>query len=476
MTATIFWYDLETTGTDAARDRPLQFAGVRTDLNLEVLGEPENFFCMPGDDILPDPGAIAVTGINMEKLAADGLKEADFAAKVRDVFSKPNTCVAGFNSIRFDDEFVRQMLYRNFYDPYSREWRNGNSRWDVMDLMRTACALRPEGVNWPLREDGNPGFRLEELTAENGIAHEDAHDALADVLATIEMARKVKLAQPRLYDYLYNLRSKQLVFDQLYPLGKEAVVHVSGMYPASRCCTSLVLPLCRHPSSSNGILCFDLMADPGTLLDATAEEIHRLTFSKREQLGENEKRIALKVVHANRCPSIAPASTLDDATALRLGIDKALCLETQARLQKASGLVGKIQDAWQMASFDETSDPDLMLYSGDFFTDADISLMEQLHGAKPESLTGFENRFKDDRLNEMLFRYRARNYPETLSSGEQTRWQAFKRQGWVEEGRLQAVETKLAGQLADADLPETSRTALEALERHLLSLKRDLVA
>ena len=141
MPESLYWYDFETTGTDPVVDRPLQFAGIRTDLELREIAEPQNFFCRPGNDCLPNPDAMLVTGIRMSAVRESGLSERAFADRVLKDFSQPQTCVVGFNSIRFDDEFTRQMLYRNLHDPYAREWRSGNSRWDVIDLFsRRLCA------------------------------------------------------------------------------------------------------------------------------------------------------------------------------------------------------------------------------------------------------------------------------------------------------------------------------------------------
>ena len=214
MADSIYWYDYETTGIDPARDRVLQFAGVRTDMDLNVISEPLDLFCKPGDDVLPSPDAILVTGIKMSEVLDKGLTETKFIEKILAEFTVSGTCVAGFNSLRFDDEFTRNTLYRNFLDPYAREWQGGNSRWDVIDLFRMAQALRPQGYVWPRNEQDVPTFRLEKLTEVNGIGHESAHDAVSDVLATIDVTRKLRQAQPKLYDFLFELRNKKKVTSQ----------------------------------------------------------------------------------------------------------------------------------------------------------------------------------------------------------------------------------------------------------------------
>ncbi|RLA45884.1 MAG: exodeoxyribonuclease I, partial [Gammaproteobacteria bacterium] len=198
---TFYWHDYETFGVDPSRDRPVQFAGLRTDVDLNVIGEPLVIFARPANDFLPHPQACLVTGISPQQALAEGLPECEFIRRIHEELARPGTCSVGYNSLRFDDEVTRYTLYRNFYDPYAREWQNGNSRWDIIDMVRATCALRPAGIEWPLREDGLPSFRLEDLTSANGISHEAVHDALSDVHATIALARLVKERQPRLYDY-----------------------------------------------------------------------------------------------------------------------------------------------------------------------------------------------------------------------------------------------------------------------------------
>lgn len=427
MEPSIYWYDFETTGTDPARDRAIQFAGVRTDLDLKQIDEPLNLFCYPGNDIIPEPEAIAVTGIRLSHLVSDGMRETDFVARIHEEFSRPGTCVAGFNSIRFDDEFTRNTLYRNFLDPYAREWQGGNSRWDIIDFVRMAHALRPEGINWPHNEEGNPSFRLEELTEANGIAHADAHDAVSDVLATIELLRRVRAAQPRLYQYLFNLRRKKEVIAQLYPLGKAAVIHVSSMYAAARNCIAVVLPLASHPTNTNGVICYDLAVDPSELLECGVEELRRRIFSRSDELEEGTERIALKTIHVNRCPAVAPLATLQPNDALRLDIDLELCEQNKVRLQQASGVVEKIQDAFAQSNFPPVDDPDLMLYQGDFFSNTDRAQMGALRELGAADLGSIKDGFDDPRVPEMVFRYRARNYPDTLTDQEMAEWEAYRR-------------------------------------------------
>ncbi len=425
---TIYWHDYETFGIDPRRCRAAQFAGQRTDEDLNPIGQPQVIYCRPGDDFLPDPVACLITGITPRLAQKNGLTEADFIHQILVEFAQAGSCVAGYNSIRFDDELTRQLLYRNFHDPYEREWKSGNSRWDIIDMLRLCAATRPQGINWPRQEDGSVSFKLEALTAANAIAHSDAHDALADVEATMAMARLVRGKQPRLYDYVYRLRNKHAVEAQLDLANQKPLLHVSSRYPAKLGCLALVAPLCRHPVDSNGVIVYDLRVDPRDWIAASVEDIRKRVFSRREELPEGVQRVPLKTLHINRCPIVAPAATLQSESAQRYAIDTELCMQHWQVLRSARGLAEKLGRVFAPETQQSESDPDFMIYSGGFFSGNDRKLMAVVRGSSPAQLAKLNLPFRDVRLPELLFRYRARNYPDTLDAEELSRWEEFRKQ------------------------------------------------
>ena len=303
MALTLYWHDYETWGTDPGRDWPAQFAGLRTDEDLKVIGKPLSLYCYPADDMLPQPEACMVTGITPQLARMNGVIEADFFRRIHEQLALPGSCGVGYNSIRFDDEVTRFGLYRNFFDPYAREWQNGNSRWDIIDMVRLTHALRPDGIEWPSHADGTPSFRLEQLTEANGIPHQGAHDALTDVYATIELARLIKQQQPRLFDYLFQLRDKRRVASLLNLNTMQPVLHVSSKYPAERGCIAMVVPVARHPVNKNGIIVYDLAQDPEPLLSLSVEQLSERLFTPRRELPEGVERIPLKTIHLNKSPA-----------------------------------------------------------------------------------------------------------------------------------------------------------------------------
>ncbi|NQZ12265.1 MAG: exodeoxyribonuclease I [Algicola sp.] len=426
---TIYWHDYETWGATPKKDRPSQFAGIRTDEDLNIIGEPLVIYCQLADDYLPNPHAALVTGIQPQTCQEQGFIEAEFMAKIHQEFSVPNTCVAGYNSIRFDDEVTRYALFRNFYDPYAREWQNGNSRWDIIDMLRACYALRPQGINWPTKEDGGPSFRLEELTKANGIAHEDAHDALSDVIATIEVAKLVKQHQPKLYDFLFKLRNKREVSNLLDVLNMTPVMHVSAMFGTKHGCTSWVAPIAYHPDNKNAVICYDLMRDPTPLLEMSVDEIREKLYTKTEDLEEGEERIGLKDIHINKCPVVAPAKTLIPENAARLNIPREKCLEHHKILKQNPLLREKLAQVYSKPrEFKAETNPDYGLYSGGFTSNADKAKFDIIRQCDPQNLGTLSLDFEDPRFNELFFRYKARNYPFTLTPEEQMKWENYRKE------------------------------------------------
>ncbi len=473
MPETFYWHDYETTGSDPARDRPLQFAGLRTDAALEVVGEPLVLFARPSPDILPHPEACLITGITPQRALAEGLVEAEFIRRVHRELARPGTCGVGYNSLRFDDEVTRHTLYRNFYDPYAREWQHGNSRWDIIDMVRAACALRPEGIEWPLREDGEVSFRLEDLTAANGLGQGPAHEALADVRATLALARLVRERQPRLFDYVLRHRDKASALAMLDPERMKPVLHVSGMFGAARHNIALIVPLAPHPDNRNEIICYDLSVDPAPLLELEVEVLRDLLFTPAAELPAGRARPGLKSVHVNRCPLLVTARMADPATAERLGISGADCRAHLAALREARaadprGFLQRIQSVQAGGRYPEVTDPELMLYSGGFFSDTDRRSMERVRNSTPEELAAEVFAFEDPRLPELLFRYRARNYPDSLSPEEREQWEEYRYARLTEPGAggsicMDRYQSLIESMLAQPELSERDRGLLQQL-------------
>ncbi|NBC48113.1 MAG: exodeoxyribonuclease I [Gammaproteobacteria bacterium] len=426
MAASFYWHDYETWGNQPGRDRPCQFAGLRTDEALQEIGEPLVLYCRPGEDLLPHPDACLVTGITPEIAHERGLPEAEFARAIQQQLARPETCAVGYNSLRFDDQVTRWLFYHNLLDPYAHAWQNGNSRWDLIDVLRLAHALRPDGIEWPQREPGVTSFKLEDLTVANAIPHAGAHDALADVRATLALARMLRSAQPQLFDYALTLRDKQEVKRRL-ATGKP-LLHVSQRYPAARGCIAPIAVVADHPKSPNTVLCFDLREDPTQLLDHSPEDLRRRLFAPAADQPQGLDRLPVKGIKINAAPMLAPMGTLTAAAAARWSIDPEQVAQHAQQATRHRDEIGeRLRQAYaQEDSTEFSDDPEAMLYTGGFFPDADRREMARLATLTPDELAGEQPRFEDARLPTLLFRMRARSWPWTLSEDEREDWDAWR--------------------------------------------------
>ncbi|MDQ3494089.1 MAG: exodeoxyribonuclease I [Pseudomonadota bacterium] len=469
------FFDLETFGADPRRTRIAQFAAIRTDDELNEIEPPVDFFVRPADDLLPSPVATLITGITPQDAMRDGVNEAEAFARMQEEMARPQTCSVGYNSLRFDDEFVRHGLYRNFFDPYEREWRGGNTRWDLLDVLRLAHALRPEGVVWPQREDGATSFKLEHLAAANGTRSGDAHEALSDVRALIGMARRLKHAQPRLWDYALRLRDKGHAGSLLDVVAMSPVLHVSQRYPASRLCAAPVLPLARHPRIDSRVIVFDLDSDPQGLLDLDPEAIADRLYVRASDLPEGESRIPLKEVHLNRCPAVVPWAHLRETDFARLGLDPETILARAEQLRAVGPLLAeKVRRVFATDREREPADADAALYDG-FIGDGDKRRCAEVPATPPQALGTRAFGFQDPRLPELLLRYRARNWPQTLTADEQRTWDAYRqRRLRVDSGLSELTLPQYAAQIAALRASHGDEGAKLALLDRLEAWGRDI--
>ena len=422
MAHTFLWHDYETFGIQPRRDRPAQFAAIRTDADLNEIGEPVMLYCQPASDFLPDPQSCLITGITPQTCLERGVPEYRFAAEIERLLSETGTIGVGYNTIRFDDEVTRFLFWRNMIDPYAREWQNSCGRWDILDVVRTAYALRPEGIEWPKHPDGRPSFRLEDLTKANGIGHEAAHDALSDVRATIALARLIRDRQPKLFDFCLGLHKKDRVSAEIgLPLHRP-FLHITGMFPPERGCVGVVWPLAMHPTNKNEVIVWDLAADPAELGSLDAEEIRLRMFSRADALPENVSRLPIKTIHLNKSPVvISSLKTLSSDMQSQWQIDMNGALrhaEIAAALPDMSAIWSEV---FQRPA-DITPDVDEDLYGG-FVGNNDRRLLQELRTLTPEALAQTQPGFSDARLEEIFWRYRARNFPQLLSEEERERWE-----------------------------------------------------
>lgn len=445
MAASFFFYDLETSGFDARRARIMQFAGQRTDMNLKPIGEPVNVLIKLTPDVLPDPDAVLITKITPQQTLADGVTEAEFLRIFYEQVVTADTIFLGFNSIRFDDEFMRFLHYRNFYDPYEWQWANGCSRWDVLDLVRMTRALRPEGIEWPFAPDGKPTNRLEFLTSVNKLDHSQAHDALSDVYATIAVAKLIHDKQGDLFSYLLSLRDKKKVAELV--ASGQPFVYTTGRYPSAHLHTSVAMRLADHPES--GALVYDLRHDPTPFLAMSVDEIVAAWRFTRDP---EAVRLPVKTMKFNRSPAVAPLGVIKDkAVQERINLsledvqtNRLILKKHQAdfaeKVLRAVALLDVERAQSQSTLVDNELTVDGRLYDG-FFEASDKHTMRAVRGAEPTELSDYRSDLKDDRLKSLLPLYKARNYPQSLDSEERAAWEEFCKHQLLDGGTASRAAT-----------------------------------
>lgn len=424
---TFLWHDYETFGANPRYDRPAQFAAIRTDMDLNEVGEPIMRYCQPAPDYLPSPESCLITGITPQQALEQGVPEDVFAREIEAAFSQPGTVGVGYNTIRFDDEVTRFLFWRNLIDPYAREWQNECSRWDLLDVVRMVYALRPDGIEWPVKEDGSPSFKLEDLARANGLGHEQAHDALSDVRATIALARLIKQKHPKLFEFAFALRKKDRVLHEMglpaQQIDARPFLHVSGMIRPERGCIAVMWPLAQHPTNKNEVICWDLNADPSELAAIDADTLRLRMFTRAADLPEGVTRLPIKSIHINKSPMVVRnLKTLSPEMATKWGIDMNLCIEHAVKARALPDMSQLWKQVYSKLEGHGPNDVDQDLYNG-FIGPADRRRLNQLRELSPQELSMDRTGFDDARLQELVFRWRARNWPESLTEQEQERWQ-----------------------------------------------------
>jgi exodeoxyribonuclease-1 len=457
MAASFFFYDLETSGFDARDDRIMQFAGIRTDMELKQIGEPYDIKIKMTPDVVPSPDAIMVTGITPQSTIADGVTEAEFLKIFYNEIVQPSTIFLGFNTLRFDDEFMRFLHYRNFYDPYEWQWCDDCSRWDLLDVVRMTRALRPEGIKWPFSDEGKPTNRLELITKLNGIDHYAAHDALSDVHATIAVAKLIRDKQPKLFDYLLDCRHKKVVRELVAK--DQPFVYSSGKYPSEYEKTAVVVRLVDHPQD-RGSYVYDLRHDPREFAAMSPQQlVERWTYTRDENA---PKRLPVKLLQYNHCPAVAPMGVLDEAARERLAVDLEVVQRNLKLLRAAEGFggrlvqaVGLLDEKRDATQSNKEVDVDAQLYDG-FLQNGDKTLIRAVRAARPDDIAGFAEQLHDKRLKQLLPRYKARNYPDSLTDDERQTWDELCRlrlMGGGQQSRLARYFARLQ-ELAATATPE----------------------
>ncbi len=451
---TFYWFDFETFGLDPKRDRPAQFAGLRTDENLNQLGKPDVLYCQLSEDYLPNPEACLVTGITPMTCMEQGVTEAEFAKKIYDLLSEPMTISIGYNNFKFDDEVVRHMFWRNLLEPYKREWDQGCARMDLYRVVQAVFAFKPDVFIWPRNDKGELVIKLEEMTKANNLVHENPHDAASDAISTMLLAKQIKEKEPRFWDYAVSLTNKKLIKSLLGEF--KPLLYASRRFGEEQNFMAAILPLGINPHKPNQCFCWNLAYDPQVLQNLTLFPLCRNPESDRDHPEslcwdiESDKVVSLDW---DGIVARIPGAKDKGLPLIDLKLnDQPFLVKYNRKLCRVPGLTPEQVQERAKTIFDrdfsimsnvfdkikavgeeiypESDEADLetSLYSTGFLDNRDRCQLERLRNMDPDKLA--ENyarpQFINEELTDMIARYVARNYPGYLTAEAESAWEQYK--------------------------------------------------
>jgi exodeoxyribonuclease-1 len=403
------FYDLETTGADKRFDQILQFAAVLTDDDLNVVDQFEiRSRLLP--HIVPSPGAMMVTGVRVNQLVDPSIpSHFEMCTKIHQVLSdwSPATMV-GYNSLRFDEEFLRQAFYASLLPIYLTNTA-GNSRLDALTLVLATRAFRPEALNWPLDEDGKIRFKLDRLAPVNGFAHDNAHDALADVRATIHLTRLIKERAPDVWAAGMAYRTKAAATAYV----EREKVFVASRLRAAIQTSTLVTALAANPNQPSEVFVFDLQFDPALLTTMPEDELTELIAGTPRPVTS---------IRLNTCPLFMPVEAVGSlAVGYALGMEELL-----RRATLVTGDAGLRQRLIKVAlagrtPFAESPHVEDQIYAG-FYNRTDQALIDEFH--KSDWIRRFElaRLFADQRLRTLARRLVYCEAPSVVPAKDRERY------------------------------------------------------
>jgi exodeoxyribonuclease-1 len=411
MTRFVF-YDFETTGTSVIYAQPLQFAAIVTDENFNVL-DTVDWRCRIAPHILPAPYALKVTNLAPEQVTNNNLQSAfEFAQNLHQFLEKWQPAIwIGYNTISFDEPMLRQLFYQNLQPNIYATSMNGNSRLDVMKMVWAAHSLRPEILTFPENDKGKTSFKLDQLAPANGFAHESAHDALADVEATIFILNKIKTADPDFFDGLVRTQDKEYIGSLLRSFEPVQVTLRFGGAPPKTYCGCY----CGTNSQNKNEIAFaDFDAiDAEALVNLSDPEIlEAITQSP-------------KVIRPLRLNNAETIMRLDNPTALQCSF-----CEKVSRSDYFVSRVSVILPQRFEAVEDEGDVPVEEKIHGGFYSHHDQDVIAEFQSADWQRRKELVEQFEDKRLIQLGRRLIVFYAPQLLSEEQKSAFKSFVKTKW----------------------------------------------
>ena len=409
---TFAFYDLETTGLSPAFDQPLQFAAILTDDHFREI-ERVNLRCRIAPHIIPSPWALAVTGVRPAQLLDPALPTLfEFTQEVGSLIGRWSPATwTGFNSIRFDEEVLRQAFYQNLQPDIFATQFNGNTCFDVMTALYAVWHRQPGLFEWPVDETGRVRFKLDRLAPLNGFTAHNAHDALGDVEATIHIARLIAERAPPLWAELLGNCDKAHVQARLEAFQPMALVERfgGGLPRATFGC------FCSYSASNpNQAAFFDLeAADPAEFLTAADAALFAAVDASPK---------IIRSVSVNKSPALRSVPALSAAQSQRA---KAIANAPEFRARVAKALAARFPE-----DPDAPTPPVEKQIFGGFYSHADKALLAEFQRVDWRQRQQIVAALSDPRLHQLGRRLVAFHAPELLSPEERGQYEAWLRERW----------------------------------------------
>ncbi|VFP86245.1 Exodeoxyribonuclease I [Buchnera aphidicola (Cinara pseudotaxifoliae)] len=410
------FYDYETFGKNVSVDRIAQFCSIEVDSEFKKFSKKKIFFCYPPIDYLPDPESILITKILPQYTHKYGINEYFFAKKIYKIFSQKNICIVGYNNINFDNLITRNLFYRNLFDPYEWSWKNGNFTWDIINILRAFYIFHPNTMIWPSDVNGIVSFKLFDITKINKIKHFNTHDAYSDVLATFLVAKYLYEKNKCFFLFLYKISHKKYILSFIYKNHNKPFFYLSSYFGSKNRNLGCVMIIGSHPNYKNTFIVIDLSVCLKKIFYLYSSiEYHKITIKNLFDCG-------IKIIYLNKSPLLFSYSSLSQYDCNRVQINYTLCQKNFFLLQNNIHIKN-----WIISFFTCTVpkkivlDVDLMLYKN-FFSSKDKSLFVLLHKRCPLKWINWYPKFIDNRIREIFFRIKARNFLYLLNNREKKSW------------------------------------------------------
>jgi exodeoxyribonuclease-1 len=404
---TYLFYDIETTGLNKAFDQVLQFAAIRTDLNLQEIERYEiNVKLNP--DIIPSPYALITHHIGLKE-NAESFSEFSAIKQIHQYFNHPGTISLGYNTLGFDDEFLRFSFYRNLLPPYTHQFANNCSRMDLYPMTLMYFLFKPHVLNWPTHE-GKTTLKLEYLNSANQLTEGRAHNAMVDVEATLELARRL-FKEREMWDYVKDYFNKKIDQERLQPLQNNTIALMVDGRLRDHAYLAPVLYVGQHRHYKNQLLWLQL--DSPELTKITKNNITETTRVTNKKCGEPYFILPLKDRFTTQLHPKRRA----------LAEHNKKWLETNPESLK---LITDYYTDYQYPTYPNT-DVEASLYLNGFYSAEEESFCRLFHKVPPKEKARLTEELHFPKLKTLALRILGRHFSDAMSHSQQEQFSAYLR-------------------------------------------------